>query len=104
VYEDVRTFCEHPIEAYGLGRGPFFKAPDEAAFIVWLRCLLILEEGDELHLLAGVPEEWLQPGREITVEGAASWYGPLDLRVVSQNSPRQIAVELSDPERNPSVI
>lgn len=104
VYEDVRTFCEHPIKAYGLGTGPFFKAPDESAFIVWLRHLLILEQGDELHLLAGVPQAWLEPGRQIHVERAASWFGALDMTVTSQDGPRRIVVELSGPPRKPGAI
>jgi len=104
VYEDVRTFCEHPIKAYGIGTGPFFKSPDESAFIVWLRHLLIMEQGDELHLLAGVPQAWLAPGKEIVVEGAASWYGPLDMKVVSQDDPRRITVDLSGPARPPKAL
>ncbi|MDM8004675.1 MAG: hypothetical protein QUV05_00780 [Phycisphaerae bacterium] len=104
VYEDVRTFCEHPIRAYGIGTGPFFKSPDESAFIVWLRHLLIMEQGDELHLLAGVPEAWLAPGKQIVVERAASWYGPIDMKVASQDTPRQIVLELSGPPRPPSAM
>jgi hypothetical protein len=104
VYEDVRTFCEHPIKRYGVGTGPFFKSPDESAFIVWLRHLLILEQGDGLHLLAGVPQAWLAPGKEIIVERAASWYGPIDMKVASQDTPRQIRVEIAGPSRSPGTI
>lgn len=104
VYEDVRTFCEHPIRAYGIGTGPFFKSPDESAFIVWLRHLLILEDDDELHLLAGVPQEWLEPGRQIVVEQAASWYGPVDLKVTSSEEPRQVVVEFSGTVRPPKTV
>jgi hypothetical protein len=102
VYADVRTFCEHPIKRYGWGRGPFFKSPDESAFIVWFRSLLILERGkDELDLLAGVPMPWLAPGKQITIAGAATWFGPIDLHVESSDNPRRIVVELAGPRRNP---
>ncbi len=101
VYADVRTFCEHPIQAYGIGTGPFFKSPDESAFIVWLRHLLILERGNDLELLAGVPAAWLTPGKEIAIQAAATWFGPMDLRVRSRAAPRQVVVDLSAPSRNP---
>ncbi len=104
VYEDVRTFCEHPIRAYGIGTGPFFKAPDESAFIVWLRHLLVLEQDGELHLLAGVPQAWLAPGEQIVIERAASWFGPVDLKVTSKDGPRQVVVELTGPPRQPKAI
>ena len=97
----MRTFTEHPIEAYGIGAGPFFKSPDESAFIVWFRHLLIAENGSDLELLARVPAGWLEPGKRITVEGAATWFGPIDLRVESELDPPRISVELVGPRRNP---
>ncbi len=99
VYADVRTFCEHPIDAYGIGQGPFFKSPDESAFIVWLRHLLIAEKGHDLELLAGVPQGWLAPGKTINIKGAATWFGPMDMSV--QSTEGQTIVKLSPPQRNP---
>jgi len=101
VFEDVRTFCEHPIKAYGIGQGPFFKSPDESAFIVWLRHLLIAEKDDELLLLAGAPTDWLEPGKRIRIEKAATWFGPLDVQVVSKSEPRRLEITLNGPMRNP---
>jgi hypothetical protein len=101
VYADVRTFTEHPIEAYGLGRGPFYKAPDESAFVVWLRHLLIMEDGNDLVLLAGAPEGWLAPGKAIHIRGAATWFGPVDLETESRSEPRRLVVRLNGPTRNP---
>ncbi|HOW72952.1 MAG TPA: hypothetical protein PKY77_20320 [Phycisphaerae bacterium] len=101
VYADVRAFTEHPVAAYGLGRGPNYKTPDESAFIVWLRSLLVLERGQELDLLAGVPQEWLGPGKKITIRGAATWFGPLDLEAEAAADARQLSVKLSSPSRNP---
>ncbi len=101
VYADVRTFTEHPIEAYGIGQGPFYKSPDESAFIVWLRHLLVGERGDELDLLAGVPTAWLEPGQRITVRGAATWFGPMDIETRSEADPRRVLVRLAAPGRNP---
>jgi len=82
-----------------VGHGPFYKSPDENAFIVWLRSLLILEDGPELDLLAGAPIGWLESGRTITVKGAATWFGPMDM--VVRAGPAALAVELDLPKRNP---
>ncbi len=99
VFEDVRTFTEHPIEAYGIGQGPFFKSPDESAFIVWFRSLLMFEDGGDLLLLAGAPDEWLEPGKTIRVEDAPTWFGPMSLDVQSQQE--RIRLILDPPTRNP---
>ncbi len=101
VYTDVRTFCEHPIKSYGIGQGPFFKSPDESAFIVWFRHLVIAENGDTLDLLPAVPAGWLEPGKEIHVERAATWFGPVDLHVVSREGPRRLEVRFAGATRNP---
>ena len=101
VYADMRTFCEMPLGNGSFGGGPFFKTPDESAFIVWLRHLLIMETGNNLDLLAGVPLAWFEPGKQIEVRGAATWFGPLDLDLTCTSDPRQISINLAAPRRNP---
>jgi len=98
-YDDVRTFCEHPVDYLGLGEGPFYKAPDESAFIAWLRSLLICENGSDLELLSAVPLEWLEDGKQIRVRGAATWFGPMNLSVSCKKDRMDITVE--PPTRNP---
>jgi hypothetical protein len=98
-YDDVRTFCEHPVDFLGMGEGPFYKSADESAFIAWFRSLLICENGRDLELLPAVPLEWFADGKEIKVRGAATWFGPLNLHVVCQNQRMDITVDL--PTRNP---
>lgn len=99
VYEDVRTFTEHPIRAYGIGQGPFFKSPDESGFIVWLRHLLIAEDGDDLRLMAGVPDAWVAPGRQMRVQDAPTWFGPMSMLVNAHDD--RIQIDLEAPTRNP---
>ena len=98
-YDDVRTFCEHPVDFLGLGEGPFYKAPDESAFIAWFRSLLICENGPDLEVLPAVPIEWLQDGKQIRVRGAATWFGPMSLHVSCKGGRMDISVEF--PSRNP---
>jgi hypothetical protein len=64
-----------------------------------LRHMLIHERGDELHLLAGAPDEWLAPGQRITVARAPTHFGPMELRC--EGAPAGVKVEVDLPKRNP---
>ncbi|MCL6630406.1 MAG: hypothetical protein K6U00_12490, partial [Armatimonadetes bacterium] len=100
LYADVRCFTEHPILAYGIGAGPFYKTPDESAFLTWFRYLLLMEKNDALVLCPGTPRKWLEHGKEIKVEGAPTYFGPTSYRVVSDVDNGHIHVELQPPRRN----
>lgn len=63
LYEDVRCFTEHPVVAYGWGAGPFYKTPDESAFLTWFRYLLLMEDGDTLMLAPGTLENGWRKAR-----------------------------------------
>ncbi|HSW45971.1 MAG TPA: hypothetical protein VLM89_10410 [Phycisphaerae bacterium] len=65
-----------------------------AALLVWLRQLLILEHGGELDLLAGVPADWLAPGKRITVRRAPTWFGPVNLDIESAADANRVTVRL----------
>jgi hypothetical protein len=98
-YDDVRTFCEHPVDFLGLGEGPFYKAPDESAFMAWFRSLLLCENGPDLEVLPAVPLAWLEDGKQIRVRNAATWFGPISLEIASRGNRLEISLEL--PTRNP---
>ena len=102
IYADVRCFTEHPVNAYGLGAGPFYKTPDEAAFITWFRHLLMMEQDDTLIVAPGTPREWLEDGKEIKFEDAPTYFGPMSYRIISEVSKGKIRVEMQPPKRNPS--
>ena len=57
------------------------------------------ERGDELHLLSGVPDWWLEAGREIRVEKALTHFGPLSLRV--RGTAKGVEVKFDPPRRAP---
>jgi hypothetical protein len=44
--------------------------------------LLEIDRGDELHLLEGMPAEWLKPGMATRLNGVATPFGPLHLAVL----------------------
>jgi hypothetical protein len=46
-----------------------------------LRHALVHEQGDELHLLLGAPDWWLENGREIRIERAPTLFGTMNLRL-----------------------
>jgi len=52
-----------------------------AEFIRFTVHLLALDRGDELHLLEGLPPEWLGPGMVTRLDGVATPFGPLHLTV-----------------------
>ena len=99
LYPDVRVFCEHPVEAYGRGAGPFFKAPDESAFITWLRHLLIMEDDDVLKIMPGAPRAWFGAGKQIKCLDMPTYFGPVSFSTFSEGD--TVLVEIQPPKRNP---
>jgi hypothetical protein len=74
-------------EEQSLKGEPFKKVGDmphnwaSAEFIRLTVHLLALDRGDELHLLEGMPTEWLGPGLVTGLNGVATPFGPLHLTV-----------------------
>ncbi len=101
VYEDVRAFCEWLPAQFGRGGGPFYKTPDESAFIVWLRYLLAVEEGEKLTLCPAAPREWFSDGQEISVERLPTYFGEVSFRVISHAAKGGIHAEVLPPSRRP---
>jgi hypothetical protein len=64
-----------------------------AEFIRLTIHLLALDRGDELHLLEGLPREWLGPGMLTRLNGVASPFGPIHL--VLQADPKGSSAVLS---------
>ena len=64
-----------------------------------LRHALIHERGHELHLLSGVPDGWLEPGREILIERAPTHFGLLSLQV--RGKTKGVEVRFDPPRRSP---
>ena len=88
LYPDLECFAEW-IPAFGQGGGPLYKTPDECKFIQWLRTMLIMEREQALYLCWGTPRVWLQNGKQIKIERAATYFGKLELEVrsaVAQNT------------------
>jgi hypothetical protein len=89
------------------------KTHEEGWFLMETRWMLYMEEGQTLNLLPGIPRNWLEDGKQISLEKVASYFGPLTLAVTSHvksgsveatitcNSdrmPRQVRLRLPHPE------
>ena len=68
-------------------------------YAILLRHMLVHEDGDELHLLAAVPDWWLADGKEIRIERLPTHFGRIDLLV--RGSARGVNVVLTAPTRQP---
>jgi hypothetical protein len=74
-------------EEQSLKGEPFKKVGDmphnwaSAEFIRLTVHLLALDRGEELHLLEGLPLDWLRPGMVTKLDGVATPFGPLRMTV-----------------------
>jgi hypothetical protein len=74
-------------------------ATGAANFAFLLRHALVHERGDELHLLLGAPDWWLENGREIRIENAPTHFGTMSLRL--RGTPTGVEIKLDPPRRQP---
>lgn len=108
VVEDYYWYLLHSTAAHAFPEGIFYKrrfawsdtiphVTGASNFAVMLRHMLIHERGDELHLLAAVPDWWLAEGREIVVQRAPTHFGEMNLRV--RGTGAGVEVQLDPPAR-----
>jgi hypothetical protein len=71
-----------------------------AEFIRLVRHLLVLERGDELHLLEGMPAAWAKPGAVTRLKDMATEFGPMSLAVTVAADGRSARVQVEPPQRS----
>ncbi|MHB0858751.1 MAG: hypothetical protein ACYC5M_14435 [Anaerolineae bacterium] len=103
LYPATRCFTECPVEELGHGLGPFFKTPDESKALIWLRTMLLREEGQTLHLAEGAPRAWFAAGESFGVREMASYWGRVSYHVTSDQNGCRFDVQL-DPDRAPREV
>jgi hypothetical protein len=90
--QEFYWYLLHSTATHAFPEGIFYKkrtawsdtiphATGAANYAFMLRHALIHERGDELYLLKGVPDAWLEAEREIVVERAPTHFGELSLTV-----------------------
>lgn len=93
------TFSEHFAPA------SYHKTHEEAWFLMETRWMLYREDGPTLHLLGGAPRAYLQPGAKLSVQKAASYFGPLSFNVVVSPDGREIKLTVDCPgDRRPANV
>ena len=100
IYPDTQCFAEWA-RRFGVGGGPVYKTSDESRFVMWLRQLLVWEDGNRLWLARAAAREWLEDGKTIRVERAKTHFGNVSLLISSEVSKGRISAQVTLPKRNP---
>jgi hypothetical protein len=100
IHSDTQCFAEWAPE-FGKAGGPLYKTSDESRFIMWLRQMLIWEDGDTLWLGRATPRAWLENGKTLRMENAPTFFGPAGLVIHSEAGSGQIIATVTLPTRNP---
>jgi hypothetical protein len=77
-----------------------------AEFIRLVRNLLVMERGETLALLPGLPAEWIYPGSELYLERTPTRFGPLTVRLHVREDGRFELTVVTDPnwQRKPASV
>jgi hypothetical protein len=74
-----------------------------SAEFVRLAChLLALERGSELHLLEGLPQAWVRPGKETALKQMPTIFGPVSLSLRLADDGRTATLRVEPPCREPA--
>ena len=68
---------------------------------MWLRQLILYEDGRTLWFGRGLPSQWLQDGKKVRIENAVTLFGLADLEIESHVKTGRIHARLRIPDRNP---
>ncbi|MGQ9651949.1 MAG: hypothetical protein ACUVXJ_17740 [Phycisphaerae bacterium] len=98
IFPDVNCFTEWA-KALGKPGGPLYKTSDESRFIMWLRQLMIWEDGDRLWYGRAVPKQWLANHKDIRIERAPTVFGEAGLTIHSECDSGRIIATVQIPTR-----
>jgi hypothetical protein len=66
--------------------------------------MLQLDRGDELHLLEGLPTQWVAPGMKTQLRGVRTPFGPIDLTVEGREGSVQVHLTFAETTNLPRRI
>ena len=120
VVRDFYAYLLHSTAAQAFPEGVHFEertawgetiphATGASNYALLLRHMLIHETDDlgkpgELHLLAAIPDWWLEDGREIIIERAPTRFGEMDLKIRGAEAGVQVEVRLPRRSRPGRVV
>jgi hypothetical protein len=110
VVEDFYWYLLHSTAAHAFPEGIYYTkrmawnhtiphVTGACNYAIMLRHMLVHEAGDELVLLAAVPDWWLGDGEEIRVERLPTHFGEMNLTV--RGKTEGVEVDLDPPKRSP---
>jgi hypothetical protein len=110
VVEDFYWYLLHASAANAFPEGIYYKkrmawnhtiphATGACNYAIMLRHMLVHEAGDELYLLAAVPDWWLGEGKTIQIDRLPTHFGQMALTV--RGTTEGIEIKLDRPKRNP---
>ena len=74
-----------------------------SAEFIRLAChLMVLEHGDELHLLEGMPRAWAKPGAKNRLKDIPTVFGPVSLALRVSDDGRKATLDMTPPRREPA--
>ncbi len=108
VVDEFYWYLLHSTATQAFPEGIFFKrrfawsntiphGTGASNYALLLRHMLVHEQDNTLHLLAAVPDWWLDEGNEIVVEKAPTHFGPISLHV--KGTAQGVQVTLDPPQR-----
>jgi hypothetical protein len=100
LHPDVQCFAEW-VPRFGKAGGPLYKTSDESRFVMWLRQLLLWENGDQLWFGRATPRQWLEDGKTVQIENAGTLFGPAGMVLKSEVAQRRIRALLQIPREVP---
>lgn len=87
--------------------GDMSNAEASAFFVQAVRALMVREHGDTLHLLGGIPPDWIRPGAVFGITRGGSLFGPVEIRIAVAADGRSAGVTVAPPQsggRQPAVV
>ncbi len=97
--EEHRPRGEDPSGRLTVGDMPHNWA--SAEFVRLVRHLLVLERGNELHLLEGLPAAWVRPGMVTRANKIPTDFGPMSVELAVAADGRRAKFRLTTPKRTP---
>jgi hypothetical protein len=80
-----------------IGERPLFCIPAQQTIPLLVRWMLVLEDSDEekLYLAKAVPRDWVASGKEIRIDQAATRWGRIDFRMISNSDARTVTAHIA---------
>ena len=95
----------HPPDAVNqTGTGDMPEGWAHANLVILVRDMLLREEGETLHLLSGIPPDWIGVGERISVQEAPTMLGGKMSYTLNYPAAGKMVLDLTPPADSPEVV